>query len=121
MVPGMDIYQPALSVGIHNTTGTLQCLMVQSTVININTIQPQILYHPIQTFQIVIVPAGIRGSNNRDIHIAGIFTFIKSIIPGRNEMSRQVLVQPFVRTVPMDQRTGILSGTVMDHFTTQAT
>ena len=35
-------------------------------------------------------------------------------------MSRQVLVQPFVRAVAMDQCTGILSGTVMNHFTTQA-
>ena len=94
MVPGMHIHRAELSVCIEDTACTTHGFAVERTVIDIDAVDSQVVDHPVEPFEVVVVPAGYGIGNNCNIELSFVFSVEESGIPGRDVVFAQVVDQP---------------------------
>jgi len=78
------------------------------------------LDHPVQTLEVVVIPARYRIGDHGNIELSLVFAVEETGIPGRNVVFTQVMLQPGFRPVRIDQCAGIVSWAILDDFITQA-
>ena len=120
MVPCVLVSQAAFAVRVENTACPAHRLPVERTVVDVDTVDAHVFDHPVQSFEVIVVPARLGIGDDRDIELTLVFALFEARIPGRNIVLAHVVDEPWSRTVRIDDRSGIVTGPVFDDLVAKA-
>ena len=120
VVPCVLVYQAAFAVRVENTACPAHRLPVERTVVDVDTVDAHVFDHPVQSFEVVVIPARLGIGDDRDIELTLVFALFEARIPGRNIVLAHVMDEPWSRTVRIDDRSGIVTGPVFDDLVAKA-
>ena len=116
MVPAVQVHPTVGTVPIDDLPRPHQGEAIEGRVIDIHPVDLHVPHHPVEPGHIEIVQPTVGRGDHGEIRFTLEFPFVHEVVPGRYVFAFQVLLEPFIGTVRVDDGFGGITRTGEYHL-----